>query len=120
MEDAVGPAGLSPSEASRLRTRRPPRPRPRHGAGEVTATHTTSEGCRYAAFISYRHVEPDRTWAKWLHGALETFRTPKALVQQGMPERLGRVFRDEEEVPASHSLSAEIDAALEQSRYLIV
>jgi len=34
---------------------------------------------RYAAFISYRHTEPDRTWAKWLHRALETYRTPKYL-----------------------------------------
>ena len=27
-------------------------------------------GFRYDAFISYRHVEPDRRWAKWLHAAL--------------------------------------------------
>ena len=52
---------------------------------------------RYEAFISYRHVEPDRKWAKWLHRGLETYRVPKRLVKEkGCPSRLGRVFRDEE------------------------
>ena len=75
---------------------------------------------RYDAFISYRHLELDRTWAKWLHKALETFRTPKALVAAGAPARIKRVFRDEEELPASSDLSGVINEALEQSRYLIV
>ena len=34
---------------------------------------------RYDAFISYRHAEPDRKWAKWLHRSLETYRIPKRL-----------------------------------------
>ena len=38
---------------------------------------------RYDAFISYRHVEPDRAWAKWLHGALQTYRVPEQLVANG-------------------------------------
>lgn len=45
----------------------------------------TPETYRYDAFISYRHVEPDRGWAKWLHGALETYRVPKQLVAKGYP-----------------------------------
>ena len=60
---------------------------------------------RYTVFISYRHVEPDREWAKWLHGALETYRVPKRLAQErGLPRRrrgIGTVFRDEEELAAS-------------------
>ena len=75
---------------------------------------------RYDAFISYRHVEPDRKWAKWLHKALETFKTPRPLVAKCIEPRIKRVFRDEEELPASADLSKEIDAALEQSRFLIV
>jgi len=75
---------------------------------------------RYTAFISYRHVEPDRKWAKWLHTNLETYRIPKQLLAAGDANRLGRVFRDEEELPASSDLSREIDNALEQSRFLIV
>lgn len=75
---------------------------------------------RYDAFISYRHQPIDRKWAKWLHGALETYRTPRRLVKKGIPRRLRRVFRDEEELPTSSTLSKEIESALVQSRYLIV
>jgi len=79
------------------------------------------EEYRYAAFISYRHVEPDRTMAKWLHSELETYRVPRRLaLARGFPRRLGRVFRDEEELPASADLSREIERALKQSRFLIV
>src|SRR5689334_6418616 len=76
---------------------------------------------RYAAFISYRHAEADRRWAKWLHKALETYRVPRSLVRQrGVPARLGKCFRDEEELPVSSDLSNEIDKALVASRFLIV
>ncbi|MCP4286423.1 MAG: toll/interleukin-1 receptor domain-containing protein [Gammaproteobacteria bacterium] len=75
---------------------------------------------RYKAFISYRHVEPDRKWAKWLHTRLETYRIPKQLLAAGDTNRLERVFRDEEELAASSDLSREIDSALAQSEFLIV
>ena len=75
---------------------------------------------RYKAFISYRHVEQDRKWAKWLHTGLETYRIPKQLLAAGGGDRLGRVFRDEEELAASSDLSREINSALEQSEFLIV
>src|SRR4051812_6322427 len=85
------------------------------------STTDPSEGFRYDAFISYRHLEPDRRWAKWLHRALETYRVPRRLVvQQGAAPRIGRIFRDEEELPASADLSQEITRALRQSRFLIV
>src|SRR5438270_9508914 len=78
-------------------------------------------GHHYAAFISYRHADMDRRWAKWLHRALETYRVPRRLAaERGLPRRIGRCFRDEEELPASSNLSREIDAALERSRFLIV
>src|SRR4051794_17463121 len=82
----------------------------------------SAETCyHYAAFISYRHADVDRRWAKWLHKALETYRVPKKLARErGLPRRVGRCFRDEEELPASSDLSGEIDAALERSRFLIV
>jgi tetratricopeptide (TPR) repeat protein len=76
---------------------------------------------RYDAFISYRHVDPDRQWAKWLHQAIETYRAPKQILNQpGVTPLARRVFRDEEELPVSSNLSREIDQALEQSRFLIV
>lgn len=74
----------------------------------------------YDAFISYRHVHPDKAIAEKLHGLLENFKTPKTLVQKGLPKKLTRVFRDEEELPTSNSLSDSIKEALERSRYLIV
>ena len=76
---------------------------------------------RYAAFISYRHVEADSRWAKWLHATLEAYRVPKALRRaDGGLTRIGRVFRDQEELAASSDLSCEIVSALEESRYLLV
>ena len=75
---------------------------------------------RFGAFISYRHVEPDRSVARWLHGALETFRVPAPLAAQGARPRIGRVFRDEEELAASPDLSARIDEALQRADALVV
>jgi hypothetical protein len=91
------------------------------------APHTTDTGLaskggveRYGAFVSYRHTDPDRQWAKWLHSELETYRVPKRLVAAGVPDRVGRVFRDEEELSASADLSQRISEALGDARFLIV
>src|ERR1700730_1799165 len=74
----------------------------------------------YDAFISYRHVERDRVWAEWLIEALEGYRVPKALQDRGLPPRLRKGFRDEDEVPASSDLNDQILQALKASRFLIV
>jgi WD40 repeat protein len=74
----------------------------------------------YSAFISYRHIEPDRKWAKWLHSRLETYKVPSQLLARGIPAQVARVFRDEEELAASSNLSTAIQHALEQSNCLIV
>jgi formylglycine-generating enzyme required for sulfatase activity len=79
------------------------------------------ESYRYAAFISYRHVEPDRRWARWLHRTLEGYRVPASARRDlGLPGRIGRAFRDEDEVSASADLNAEIEKALQESHFLIV
>jgi WD40 repeat protein len=74
----------------------------------------------YDAFISYRQVEPDRTIAKRLHKALETYRVPRALVKEGTHRRLKRIFRDKDELAASSNLGEKIREAVQQSRFLIV
>lgn len=74
----------------------------------------------YDAFISYRHTYPDSLIAEKLHRILETYRTPRRLAKQGVLPKIGRVFRDKEELPTSSSLSRDIDQALQQSRFLIV
>jgi hypothetical protein len=83
-------------------------------------TGTASAGDVYAAFVSYRHTAFDRRWAKWLHAGLETYRVPRHLVRSGAPRRLGRVFRDEEELAASADLSERINEALTRARHLVV
>lgn len=76
---------------------------------------------RYQAFISYRHVEPDRDWAKWLHGSLERLPVPKRIVRDfKAPRRIAPIFRDEEELSAASNLSEAIKTALRESRHLIV
>jgi hypothetical protein len=74
----------------------------------------------YDVFISYRHNERDRAWAKWLLEALETYRVPKGLQHRGFPPRVGKAFRDEDELPTSVDLSANIQQALEGSKFLVV
>lgn len=76
---------------------------------------------KYAAFISYRHEPLSRGWAIWLHRQIERYRVPGSLQSSnGCPKRLGKVFRDEDELAASSDLSAAIDEALGSSRFLIV
>jgi hypothetical protein len=87
----------------------------------VTSADPVSESPRYAAFISYRHDDADRKAAVWLHRALETYRVPtKLAAERHLPVRLGRVFRDEEELAASADLSRDIEEALRDSQFLIV
>lgn len=88
----------------------------------MTTTETGS-GARYGAFISYNHA--DRARARWLHRALERYRIPAKLVGRAgalgpVPRRLGRIFRDIDELPAARDLSAEVRAAIAESACLIV
>ena len=76
---------------------------------------------RFAAFISYKHAELDQWWANWLHRKLETYRVPKGITPpQVGTRRIGRVFRDNEELAASSDLSTAIKDALNKSEHLIV
>ncbi len=74
----------------------------------------------YAAFVSYRHREDDRRWAQWLVEALESYHTPERVVRDGYAARLGRIFRDDDELKAMPDLTPAIRQALFESRYLLV
>lgn len=79
-------------------------------------------GSTYRAFISYSHA--DAAFARWLHARLETYQLPGELARL-LPAgerrgRLGPVFRDREELPASIDLSASVREALAASDVLIV
>ena len=83
----------------------------------------TGEAYAYRAFISYSHR--DQALALKIHRALESYRIPAKLIGRvtglgPVPRRLRPIFRDREELPASGDLSAELSAALQQSRFLIV
>jgi len=106
----------------------------------TTATHHDSEPGtakpdqldlqrQYWAFISYRHLDNQRSgrqWATWLHQRLETYDVPRGLVGQTndrgdvIPENLFPVFRDQEELAADSNLPGVIRSALERSKFLIV
>lgn len=78
---------------------------------------------RYKAFISYSWS--DAAWGKWVHTALETYRTPKALVGKQtaigpVPATLHPLFKDREEEAAGASIGAAVEAALGASEFLIV
>ena len=72
----------------------------------------------YIAFISYRHQPEDQAVARKLHRLIEHFHVPKELRRDGS-KRLGRVFRDEDELPLSTDLGESIHYALGHSEYLI-
>jgi eukaryotic-like serine/threonine-protein kinase len=79
---------------------------------------------KYWAFISYN--KNDAKWARWLHRAIETYGIPAQLVSHPTPaghpapKRFQPFFRDRDELPASADLGAQVEEALQASRYLIV
>ena len=76
---------------------------------------------RYVAYISYQHG--DRTVARWLHRAIETYRIPHKRLGTPQFERRARlrpVFLDREELSSSADLSESLRKALEESEFLIV
>lgn len=83
----------------------------------------------YAAFISYRHLSRDAEIAQQVQKAIEAHRLPHNIALDD-PSRstahrknkriLGKCFRDEDELTASHSLPDSIREALAASRTLIV
>ncbi len=78
---------------------------------------------QYSAFISYSHA--DEKEARWLMRKLESFRVPKNLVGTAgeygkIPTRIGRVFRDRDELASSGNLGQTVNKALQNSNALIV
>ena len=74
----------------------------------------------YEAFISYRHLPHDKKIAQQIQRRIEGFRIPRALRTPDGPKRLGKLFRDEDELPTSTSLPDQISDALKHARFLFV
>ena len=74
---------------------------------------------RYKAFISYRHMSPDQDIARKLHKLIETYGIPSYLKKSLGIQKMGRVFRDQEELPLSSDLGHDIHEALDESEWFI-
>lgn len=97
-------------------------PAPQAGGGPPAPANVAGP-LRYRAFISYCHR--DDKVAAWLHRQIETYRVPRALVGRVGPygavtRRLGKVFRDEEELGGAAELGPQLRGALRDSAALIV
>jgi|GEM_PF-1631417 len=75
---------------------------------------------KYDAFISYRHAPLDVAVSEQIHRRLERLKIPRSVQKSSGKKRISRVFRDQEELTVSSSLSDEILSALDESEYLIV
>ena len=73
----------------------------------------------FTAFISYRHQSPDMVIAQKLHTAIETYRIPANIRKKTGRIKMGRVFRDQEELPLSSDLGKDIEDALDRSEWFI-
>ena len=78
------------------------------------------DGRSYVAFISYRHKELDREAAVRIQKKIENYVVPKEYREKVGGKKLGVCFRDEDELPASSSLSDSITYALDHTQFLIV
>ncbi len=74
----------------------------------------------YIAFISYRHMPLDKEAAGRIQKKIENYVIPKEFRTEGRGKKLGTVFRDEDELPASSSLTDSIYYALDHAQFLIV
>lgn len=78
------------------------------------------EAYEYKAFISYRHTRPDMEIAKRLHTLIENYHIPGSVQKLTGIRKMGRVFRDQEELPLAVDLGEDIEEALKHSQWLIV
>tara|TARA_R110000824_G_scaffold104214_6_gene247370 strand:+ start:39307 stop:40848 length:1542 start_codon:yes stop_codon:yes gene_type:complete len=86
------------------------------------AEKSDPQAVRFRAFVSYSHA--DAAIAQKLHRKIETYRLPRHLQadQMDCPDngRLGRIFRDREDLPAAEDLSESVKQALAGSQVLVV
>ncbi len=74
---------------------------------------------RYRAFISYS--QQDREWGRRIHTWLETYRIPAGVAPGDQSDRrLGRFFRDDEDMAAASDIAEIVRRAIESAESLIV
>ena len=75
---------------------------------------------KYEAFISYRHGGIDEKVAMQIHRELEKYRIPANIAKKVGKKKIGRIFRDADELKAASDLSAAIKEALNETKWLFV
>lgn len=75
---------------------------------------------QYDAFISYRHAELDSKVASEIQKKLERAQIPRGIQKKTGKMKIGRIFRDKEELPITSDINDDITEALRNSEYLIV
>jgi len=87
-----------------------------------TSGGTGAAAPAFRAFLSYSHA--DKAAAQRFHRKLESYRLPGHLRQadacSGADGRIGKIFRDREDLPAATDLSVSVQHALAASQALIV
>jgi hypothetical protein len=76
---------------------------------------------RYLAFISYS--QKDKAYARRLQNALESYCVPRGVEAGGVDvttRKLGRMFRDDDEMGAATDLGAALQGAIADAESLIV
>ena len=74
----------------------------------------------YNAFISYKHADLDSSIAEHIQNRLEHFHVPRKIGKKLKHEKISRIFRDKDELPATSNLTETITDALEKAEHLIV
>ena len=74
----------------------------------------------YSAFISYKHAPADSAVALEIQKRLERYHVPAAIRKKTGKDKIGRIFRDKEELTITSDLSDDIRKALEDADFLIV
>ena len=73
----------------------------------------------YRSFISYS--QQDKVWGKRIHTWLETYRVPVGVIADIQPgRRLGRFFRDDEEMAAAADIASIVRGAIDTAESIIV
>ncbi|MBE5996786.1 MAG: TIR domain-containing protein [Lachnospiraceae bacterium] len=86
----------------------------------LTGSTEISMSKEYSAFISYRHAPADISVASEIQKRLERYPVPAAIRKKTGKAKIGRIFRDKEELPITSDLNEDITEALENADYLIV
>lgn len=76
-----------------------------------------SESAKFKAFLSYSRKDEDAV--RRLHRRLESYEIPRALRKDGQA-RLGRFFRDKDELGARSELGAELHDKIASAEWLII